>query len=369
VKKLVITVNTTWNIINFRLGLIKALLKEDFEIYALSPKDEYVKTITEIGVRHYHIDMDLKGTNPIKDIQIIKKYKQLYKKICPSIILSYTIKPNIYSTLAAGSLKIPVINNVSGLGTLFIKTTMYSHIAMLLYKIALRKSTHTFFQNEDDANLFVKKKLIKEKKISVIPGSGVNTEKFKTKRKGNKGKIFLFVGRLIGDKGIHEYLYAAKKIISKNKNIKFWIVGELGYNNKTALRKKELEAYTDNYFQIKYLGKVDDMVSVLEKVDVMVLPSYREGLSKSLVEASAMSLPIITTNVAGCREVVKDRINGLLCDAKNKESLVKSIEDMINFSEKDRMELGENSRKIAARYFSEKLVVKAYLDKIFKILL
>lgn len=367
-KKIVITINTTWNILNFRLGLIKALQKEGFEIYAVSPTDLYLKDLTEIGVKHYHINMDKKGTNPLKDLKIIKDYKQLYKEIQPDIVLSYTIKPNIYSTLAAGSLRIPVINNISGLGTLFIKTTIFSCIAKQLYKIALRKSTHTFFQNNDDANLFLKAKLITENKISVIPGSGVNTEIFQTERKENKGKIFLFVGRLIGDKGLREYLDAAKNIIAENKNIKFWIVGELGYNNKTALKREELEAYTDNNPQIEYLGKTKDMVSILAKVDVMVLPSYREGLSKSLIEASAMSLPIITTNVPGCREVVTEGVNGLLCDVKSKESLTKRIQDMIKFSEKERMELGKNSRIVATTYFSEEIVIKAYLDKIFKIL-
>lgn len=363
-KKVVITINTTWNIFNFRLGLIKKLQKEGYKIYAVSPTDNYVENLTDIGVKHYHINIDQKGTNPVKDLKIFKEYKKIYKEVQPDIILSYTIKPNIYSTLAAGRLKIPVINNISGLGTLFIKITIFSYIAKLLYKIALRKSTHTFFQNNDDAKLFLNSKLITKNKISVIPGSGVNTEIFQTQRKKNKGKIFLFIGRLIGDKGVREYLDAAKSIITEHTDIKFWIVGELGYNNKTALKKEELESYTENYPQIEYLGKTNDIVSVLEKVDVMVLPSYREGLSKSLIEAAAMSLPIITSDVTGCREVVTEGVNGFLCDVKSTESLRNRIQDMIQVTEKERIKFGLASRKIAEQEFSEKIVISNYLQVI-----
>lgn len=367
-KKVCITVNTTWNIWNFRLGLIRALQERGFKIYAVSPSDEYCENLAAIGVEHYHILIDHKGTNPLRDYKTIRAYKHLYSELQPDIVLSFTIKPNIYSTIAAGSLKIPVITNISGLGTVFIRTTIYSHIARQLYKIALRKSTFTFFQNNDDANLFLQYDLISEMKIAVIPGSGVNTEIFQTERKENKGQLFLFVGRLIKDKGILEYLEAAKKIISENKNVKFWIVGELGYNNNTALKREELEAYTDNYLQIQYLGMTKDIISILEKADVMVLPSYREGLSKALIEACAMSLPIITTNVVGCRDVVTEGFNGLLCDARSSESLAKRMQDMMIISEKERMELGRNGRILATDYFSEDVVIKAYLNKIFDIL-
>lgn len=367
-NKIVITVNTTWNIYNFRLGLITKLQEEGYEVHAISPRDQYVVLLEKLDIVHHHINIKQDGTNPLSDIQTIIEYRKIFKKIRPDIILSYTIKPNIYSTIAAYSLKIPVINNISGLGTVFIKKSIYTYIARLLYRISLRSSSHTFFQNSDDAKTFLELKLINESRTSLIPGSGVNTDKFNTSRNENKGNHFLFVGRLIKDKGIREYLEAAKYIISKHKNVKFSIIGELGYNNKTSIQKSFLDSYTDSTSQIEYLGKTDDIVSTLKTIDVLILPSYREGLSKSLLEACSMSLPIIATNVPGCREVTKDGVNGLLCEAKDVQSLAYAINEMIQFSEEKRLSMGQNGRNMVIANFSEQIVIKKYIEKIKEII-
>lgn len=363
-----ICTNSTWSIFNFRLGFIMALQKRGFIVYALSPSDEYVERLQSIGVKHFHIDIDPKGTNPFKDLKLLRSFKEKYLQISPDVVLNYTIKPNIYSSLAASKLEIPVINNISGLGTLFITNSVFTIIAKLLYRFSLGKTTHTFFQNNDDASLFKESGLIAGNKFSIIPGSGVDVEKFKFERNTNKGLVFLFVGRLIADKGIKEYLEAVKKIIPEYGNIKFRIVGEIQSKNRTALDEQEFFALISKYPQIEYIGKTDDIISVLKNADVLVLPSYREGLSKSLIEACAMSLPIITTNVAGCRDVVTDGLNGLLCDVKNVDSLESSIREMISFSEQQRLELGKNGRMIAEKYFSEEFVIQAYLEIIEDVL-
>jgi len=361
--KIAISINTTWNVVNFRLGLIKALQKDGHEIIAISPSDEYVQKLNSVGVKHYNITMNPQGTNPLEDFKIIKAYKKLFREIKPDIILSYTIKPNIYGNLAAGKLGIPVINNVSGLGTLFIKKSISSYVGKMLYYFSFKKSNWVFFQNQTDKNLFLKTRLVEKNKVSVLPGSGVNTALFKTNRTSNKGKQFLFVGRLIGDKGINEYIKAADILSRKYSDIVFNIVGELGYANKTAITEDVLNGWLENK-QIKFLGKQDDMVKIFSEADIMVLPSYREGLSKSLIEAASMSLPIVTTDVPGCREVVEHGKNGFLCKVKDPIDLQNKMEAMIKLSEKERVLMGENGRKLVESTFEEKIVIDLYKNKI-----
>ena len=365
-KKILFNLNSSWNIFNFRLGLIKFLQSEGFEVIALAPRDEYVNHLESAGVKCHNIFLNQKGTNPITDFFLFIQYLRLFNKIKPDLILSYTIKPNIYGNFAASILKIPTINNISGLGTLFIKTNFISSIGKILYKLSLRSSNHIFFQNNNDLELFIKSRLIKPYKCSVIPGSGVNTSIFKQNKKTNKGSKFLFVGRLIGDKGVFEYLEAAKQVLLEYPNVNFFLAGELGYNSKTAITQNQLDNYTISNRQIKYLGKTDDMLSLLKSVDVMVLPSYREGLSKSLIEAASMSLPIITTDVPGCIDVVKNEYNGLICQVKSIRSLEKSIKKIIKLSAEKRHEMGVNGRKIAISKFDEKIIIQYYLKVIKK---
>ena len=365
---IIISINTSWNIYNFRLNLIKVLQNEGHEVIAIAPNDDYVSKLEVIGVTCYHVELYPKGTNPIKDLGLTYQYYKLFKKLKPDCVLSYTIKPNIYGNFAASLLNVPTINNISGLGTLFIKKSIATHIGKLLYKLSLSSSYHVFFQNNDDILLFASNKLVSAKIASVIPGSGVNVKKFDCDRITNSGSKFLFVGRLLSDKGVFEYLDAAVSVLKTHPSKEFLLVGEMGSNNLTALSSNQIKNYTENYPQIKYLGKTDDIVTLLKSVDVMVLPSYREGLSKSLIEAAAMQLPIITTNVPGCRDVVQHKFNGFLCEVKSKNSLEKEIYRMISLTEKERLEFGINGREKVVNEFSGEIVNKIYIDKINKII-
>lgn len=367
-KKVVLASNTTWNIVNFRRCLIDSLMEAGFKVYAVSPTDKYVEELVKIGVIHYHVKINQKGANPIEDLKLIKRYKKIYQSIRPDIILSFTIKPNIYSSIIAYKLGVPIINNISGLGTLFIKKSINSFVSYVLYKLTIQKASHVFFQNNDDALLFLKFRLVEKSKMSVIPGSGVNVNTFNIDRTRNVGLTYLFVGRLIGDKGIREFMSASKVIAVNYPTVKFLVVGELNSPNRSAINSEEFEDFINENPQIDYLGNCDDMISVYAKADVLVLPSYREGLSKSLIEACAMSIPIITTNVTGCRDVVIDGFNGFLCEAKNVNSLVESIEYMINTTEENRLFFGRNGRSRAEKDFSEELVVKSYMSKVISLL-
>lgn len=361
--KILITINSTWNIYNFRLGLLKDLMRDGHEIVALSPRDEYVERLEADGVKFQHIEMNAKGINPIEDFRLIINYFRMLKEIKPDVVLGYTIKPNIYATVCCGLLGIPVINNVSGLGTVFIRKSLSSVIAVLMYHFAFLFSSWVFFQNETDKATFLRYRIVSKKKASVLPGSGVNLEKFYFERHENKGKRFLFVGRLLGDKGVREFAEAALKLSVTHPEAEFQLVGEMGYNNKTAITTEELAGWLTNP-RITYLGKRDDMKQVYEEADVMVLPSYREGTSKSLIEAAAMKLPIITTNVPGCKEVVDEGANGFLCKARNSMDLYVKMQSMTQLSESKRLEMGNYGRHKAVVEFDEKIVIDLYKVKI-----
>ena len=370
-KRVAIFINTAWNIYNFRVGLIKALQKEGYEVIAISPYDEYTKKLEGIGCKHYHIKINNKGSNPLEDLKLIYDIYKLYKKISPDVVLQYTIKPNIYGSIASYFAKVPVISNISGLGTVFLNNSLSSKIARKLYKIALKIPKKVFFQNPYDRKLFFKLKLVDRKKAELIPGSGIDIKKFKPYQKSdcsNSLVKFLFIARLVKDKGLLEYIDAAKILKQKYKDIvEFAIIGAFYPNNPTAITKEQMDEWVDSGI-VNYLGVSDNIKEVIAKYDCIVLPSYREGLSRVLLEAASMAKPIVTTNVPGCKDVVDDGVNGFLCKVKSATSLANSIEKVINLSKEDRDIMGYKSREKIIKEFDEKIVIGKYLEVIKKII-
>ena len=362
-KIIALSINTAWNIYNFRLGLIKALQKEGYKLVAIAPKDSYSKKLEKKGIKVFDIKMNNKGTNPIEDLKLIIDYVNIYKTLKPDLVLSYTIKPNIYGSIAAGILKIPVISNISGLGTVFLNDSMTSKIARNLYKIGLKFPKRVFFQNGDDRDLFIKYKLVDPKKTDLLPGSGIDTNKFAPRemQRDDKKIKFLMIARRVGDKGLYEYLQAAETIKKKYKNVEFLLLGAFYPRNPTAITKKELNKWIHRGI-INYLGESDEVYKEIEKVDCVVLPSYREGLSRVLLEASSMAKPIVTTNVPGCKEVVKEGINGFLCKSKDYKDLAHKMEKIINLSEKERKMMGRKGREKIVKEFDEEIVIRKYIE-------
>ena len=368
-KTIAIVINTSWNIFNFRLGLLKALQKEGYNIVAIAPKDEYSKKLEDLGIKHYDIKINNKGTNPFEDAKLVFAFRKLYKEINPDIILQYTIKPNIYGSMAAGMLGIPVISNISGLGTVFLNNSLSSKIARLLYKIALSTPKKVFFQNTHDKALFIDSKLVTKAQTGLLPGSGIDTEVFKPEEKqtiGNKIQ-FLCVARLVKDKGIKEYEAAARQLKQKYDNVEFAILGAYYSDNPTAISKKEIEAWKEEHI-INYLGSNDDVRSVMLEADCIVLPSYREGLSRVLLEAGSLEKPIVTTDVPGCRDVVDDGVNGFLCQVRDAESLADAMEKILLMSEEERIAMGKKGRKKVIAEFDEKLVIEKYKEVITELI-
>ncbi len=371
-KTIMIVVNTSWNIYNFRLNLMRALRHNGFRVVALAPRDNYSVKLQEEGFEWIELPFDNSSTNPIKESMQIRYFHSIYKKVRPNILLHYTIKPNIYGTLAAKMLKIPVINNVSGLGTVFLNNTISSKVAKQLYKFSFRYVNKVFFQNDDDLNLFVKNGLIASKYTDRIPGSGIDINSFKSSDEVSKEKqeiIFLFVARLIREKGIEEYIEAIKMIqdVPFDRPVKFQIIGDLYPSNPSAIHEDTLKGWIEEGL-IEYLGYQNDVKSFIEKSSCVVLPSYREGLSKSLLEAASMERPIITTNVSGCRDVVDDGVNGYLCEVQDSYSLRNQLIKMIELTPTEREDMGKRGRKKVINEFSDERVIEKYLDSIHTIL-
>lgn len=363
--KIAVVLNTSWNIYNFRLNLIKALFREGHEVVAVAPKDEYTPKLIELGCEYEEVKMDSRGANPIKDFALTIELYRIYKRVKPDIILHYTIKPNIFGTIAASRLNIPAINNVCGLGTAFLKDNLVSKIAISLYRFAFRFPKLVYFQNNDDKQFFIDSAIIDESKIDILPGSGIDLTKFvpSSIEKNEKPFTFLLISRLIHDKGIVEYINAIKLLKSRGINARFELLGQIDEDHMRGIPKKLVDEWIEKGV-VDYLGTTDDVRPFINNSDCIVLPSYREGTPKSLLEAASSAKPIVATNVPGCNNIVENDVNGLLCNLMDSEDLADKMEVMYNSDVPTRKSMGEAGRKIVEDRFDEKIVIDKYLSAI-----
>ena len=370
-KTVLLIANTTGCLINFRHGLIKQLLKEEYDVQTLAPfysNEAYSKNAAENlktwGVLCNDIVVNSKGMNPIEDLKLVGKYVKEFKRIKPDIILSYTIKANIYGSVAARKVGIPIVTNITGLGNLYANPRLLTKVADLLYKWAFRKTQKVFFQNRDDMELFLSRKNLRKEQCGILPGSGINLELFKPEpmeRNDNKLK-FLVIARLIWDKGIKHYIEAIEILKPKYPNVEFQILGELGIDNPAAIPKELVDQWIDRKL-INYLGTSSNVREQIKDVDCMILPSmYREGVPRTLIEGAAMGKPIITTDNVGCRDIVTHEYNGYLCKKGDTLDLAEKIERFINLTNAEREELGSNGRKKVIDEFDEEIVINKYMN-------
>jgi glycosyltransferase involved in cell wall biosynthesis len=364
-KRVMISINASWNIYNFRAGLIRGLQQSGYEVVAAAPLDDYSARLEELGCHHVALPMDSNGSSPLKDGLLFLRYLRLLRRERPDVFLGYTIKPNIYGSLAARLLGIPVINNVSGLGTAFIHDTWLTRLVELLYRLALRSSKTIFFQNTDDRNLFVASKLARLEQTSLVPGSGVDLDKFRPQPSlappgSSTSPCFLLIARMLWDKGVGEYVEAARLVKKLVPGARFQLLGFINAGNPMAISRAEIDAWAREG-AVEYLGVADDVRGVIEKADCVVLPSYREGTPRTLLEAAAMGKPLITTDAPGCRNVVDDGVNGFLCTVGDANDLAEKLITFASLNPARRREMGLASRLKAEAEFDERIVVNRYL--------
>lgn len=358
-RKVLILVNHDIVIYNFRKELVQQLLKKNYNVYISSPYGKKIDYLIEMGCGYIETPIDRHGTNVIDDIKLILKYKKILKKLNPDVVLSYTIKPNIYGGLACQSLNIPYIATITGLGTALERKGLMQKVLIQLYKIAFKNINVVFFQNHNNLNFFQRNK-IANGKHKLVPGSGVNLDEFayeKYPEERDEIKV-LFIGRIMEEKGIEELTEAAKIIKKERKNITFDAVGF--YEEDYATKAKEL----DKLNIIKFHGAQDNVKNYIRDSNVVILPSYHEGMANVLLEASSMGRPIIASSIPGCQEIFEENVTGYGVKPKDVDSLVKAINKFIELPHQIKEKMGLLAREKVEREFDRNKVVSSYIDEI-----
>jgi len=365
-NKLLIISNSITSLINFKKELIQTLIKNDYNVYFSVPEsleNVQVQELTNIGAKYIQNSIKRRSINPFSELKVIFELINIVKEVNPDIVLTLTIKPNIYGSYVAKKYKIPIIINVTGLGSGFNNT--YTKILVeKMYKYACKNAACIFFENEANYNYFIDNNLAKKDKSNIVPGSGVNLEKFKPMHKTKEDGIirFLFIGRIMKEKGIEEYLKAAEYITDKYSNVEFQILGPFEEE-----KYKEIILNHKNS-KIKYLGVSYDVRNEIKEVDCIINPTYHEGMSNVLLEGAAMAKPLMASNIPGCREIVDNGVNGYLFEPKNEKNLIDTIEKFLTLNEIEKKKMGLASRQKVERNFDRNIVIEANLEEIYKIL-
>lgn len=364
---LLISANLAWNLVNFRSGLIRFLIDQGYHVVGAAPSDPVAEAqLAEMGCGFEPLRLDAKGLSPLADLSLIRQYRTIMRRHRPAAFLGYTVKPNVYGGIAAALCKVPHIANVSGLGTAFIRRNLLTQIVVQLYRIGLAGASTVFFQNADDRELFLDMKMVRSGQAALVPGSGIDADHFKPNGEGNiVARTFLMIGRLLRDKGVYEYAEAARQIKAEYPDRQFQLLGFLDVENRTAIAREEVERWVADGI-VEYLSPTDDVRPFMAAADCIVLPSYREGTSRVLLEAAAMAKPIIASDVPGCREVVEHGVNGLLCEARNGDALADAMRKLIALPTDCLLAMGAAGRKKVIAEFSQERVNALYLEALKK---
>lgn len=356
-KTILILVNKQTTIINFRLEVVKALVEDGYTVYVSVPEGDRLKEIEDAGAHLLLTPMDKESTSPVHDLKLIMTYRKLIRQTKADVVLTYTIKPNVYGGMAAASLNVPYAANITGLGTALENGGMMQKLALILYKVGFCKISKVFFQNEDNLRFFVSHKIALGRH-ELLPGSGVNLEKFSVLEYPSSEIIeFAFISRIRKEKGIEQYIDAARSIRERYPETRFHVCG-FGDEYYEA-RMKQL--HEDGV--VIYHGLLNDVRVMLKDVHCVVHPTYYpEGMSNVLLESAASGRPIISTDRAGCRESIDDGINGYLVKEQDSEDLIQKVEKFLALSYDEKREMGLNGRKKVETEFDRQIVVGKYLD-------
>lgn len=360
IKKVLILTNSIGGLHSFRKEVVKAIVDAGYEVTVSAPEMvSKANFFTEIGCNVELIDFSRRGTNPVADLKLMLRYRKLIKRLKPVAVLTYTIKPNIYGGMAARLCGVPQLANVTGLGDAVENGGWMQKLTLTLYKIGLGKARQIFFQNESNRNFCISKGIATKESV-LLPGSGVNLRHHTYQAYPNdEGKVrFLFIGRMLRDKGIEEYFEAAKVIKGRYPNTEFQILGNVEGNYQD-----KLDALTKEGI-VNHLGMTSDVRPYIGAVECTIMPSYHEGMSNVNLESAANGRPVITTDVPGCRETVDDGMTGYLVKPRSAEDLIAKVEQFFLLPYEEKVAMGCAARAKMEREFDREIVVKAYLEEI-----
>lgn len=344
---------------NFRKEIIKKLIDNKFAVTVVLPYGEKVELLKDMGCKYINLPLDRRGTNIVKDLKLILGYHKIIKTIMPDVILTFTLKPNIYGGYVAKLNKVPYITNITGLGSAVENDSFVQRLTLFLGKYSYQSSHCVFFQNEENKEFFRNKRIVL-KKSRIIPGSGVNVNQFSVLEYPRSDKIeFAFISRIMREKGIEEYLEAAQVIKRKYPDTVFHVLGFCEEEYEKQLK------YMEGKGIILYHGMQDDIQKFIKKTHCTIHPTYYpEGMSNVLLESAACGRPVISTNRSGCKEIIDHGINGYLVEPRNTTELIEKIEDFMRLSYEQKKEMGLKGREKVEKFFNRDIVVNAYIREI-----
>lgn len=360
-KTVVVIANFDVGLYRFRKALLERLIADGNRVYALLPRGELIARLRDIGCEYIETSIERRGMNPINDLSLYRTYRKILKKIQPDLVITYTVKPNIYGGAVCRMLNIPYAANITGLGSAIEGGGMLKKLVLAMYRFALKKAKVVFFENEGNKNLLVEAGVVKEDQICVLNGAGVDTVEYGfTEYPDSNSVRFLFVGRIMKEKGIDELFSALSKLRSEyGEKVRLDVVGmfEESYQQQTEqLISQGL---------IDFHGFSNNVQAFYAKAHCVVLPSYHEGMSNVLLEAGAMGRPLITSNIHGCMEAVIDNKSGFLCEPKNADSLYAAMRHFIDLSYDDKKKMADASFEHVSRKFDKKIVVEETLKRLY----
>lgn len=362
--RILITGNSCFKIANFREGLVRKLTAQGHEVVVLAPTDSSRVRLVEMGCRVIDLHMERNGVSPLAEILLIWRIFSVLRCEKPDFLFSYTIKNNIYAGLCCRLLNISFVPNVTGLGPAFNDTGILNRIILMLYRLAFSRAQWVFFQNPEDESIFLQSGLTASGRSQLLPGSGVDLMKFTAHSlpSTDQGIVFLFVSRLLWDKGLGLFADAARLMRERNPSLQFRILGPIDAASRSVVLHEQVKTWVDEG-HVEYLGEVLDVRNAMAEAHCVVLPTwYREGTPRVLLEAAAMGRPAITTDTPGCRDTVIDGKTGYLCKAKSLESLIQALERFITISHQDRIIMAASARELAETKFDEANVIDAYFN-------
>jgi len=362
VKRVLIVYNTAYYVYNFRRPLIRRLIALGYEVHVAAPLDEHARRLeTEEGVTFHETRLDGKGLSPFSDLAYCLGLVRLYGRLKPFAVLHYTIKPNIYGSIAARIAGVPAIDNVTGLGAAFSMESPLQSLVRILYRVAFSRVDRVFFQNTDDQALFLRYRLVRQEACNLLPGSGVDTIYFAPRQRTcEPGFTFLLAARLLAEKGVGDYAAAARIVKAERPDARFLLAGDHDPMDAHMVPRADLDGWLADG-TVEWLGRVEDIRETIARADCVVLPSrYREGVPRSLLEAASMGKPLIASDSVGTREPVEDGVNGYLCRPGDPSDLARQMLALLAMPPEGLSAMGAASREKMLREFEEKIVLDAY---------